>query len=152
MPDDFISDTPKNRWWVIGQWHDQPNKHKSETWEDFPSYSPPIGLHLGELDGKIGIALSCGTTNDNKKQSIHGPIYFEKGQWQEIALHITWSQEHIGSIELFLNDMTAPALTVNGPNMNNAYQHYLKVGMYRHPEIHTDNEIFIDDLNVSKLP
>ena len=47
--------------------------------------------------------------------------------------------------------MTAPALTVNGPNMNNAYQHYLKVGMYRHQEIHTDNEIFIDDLNVSKV-
>lgn len=26
LPKDFVSDAPKNRWWVIGQWHDQPNK------------------------------------------------------------------------------------------------------------------------------
>lgn len=36
------------------------------------------------------------------------------------------------------------------PNLHNAYQHYLKLGMYRHPDIKTDNWIYLDDLTITK--
>jgi len=26
VPDGFKSDAPRNRWWIFGQWHDQPDK------------------------------------------------------------------------------------------------------------------------------
>jgi len=34
--------------------------------------------------------------------------------------------------------------------MHNDFQHFLKLGMYRHPEIETDNWIYVDDLQITK--
>ena len=33
--------------------------------------------------------------------------------------------------------------------MQNAYQNYLKIGMYRHPGIQTDNWLYFDDLEIT---
>jgi Polysaccharide lyase len=39
LPDDFKADDPQNRWWVMGQWHDQPDRTLGETWAGFPGRS-----------------------------------------------------------------------------------------------------------------
>lgn len=36
--------------------------------------------------------------------------------------------------------------------MNNDFEHYLKLGMYRHPDIATNNWIYVDELEISKTP
>jgi len=38
-----------------------------------------------------------------------------------------------------------------GPNMHNGYQHYLKLGMYRHPAIATENRLDIRDVSIEQL-
>lgn len=48
LADDFPTVAPANRWWLIGQWHDQPDKAKGGSWEGFPSHSPPVLLGFGE--------------------------------------------------------------------------------------------------------
>ena len=35
--------------------------------------------------------------------------------------------------------------------MHNGYQHYLKLGMYRHPEITTENRLDIRDVSIETL-
>ena len=152
LPKDFIADAPKNRWWVIGQWHDQPNKKLGETWDKFPSHSPPVSLGLGELEGKLAIVLSYGPTNAKLHQRVVGPVFLERGKWHTITFVIRWSQASDGMAVVFLDDLARPALRAEGPNMNNDFEHYLKLGMYRHPDIATNNWIYVDELEISKTP
>jgi len=146
LPKDFVSDAPKNRWWVIGQWHDQPNKQKGETWDGFPSHSPPVLIGLGEAEGGLKIGLSYGTPQLRDL----GLLPVERGKWHSISVVISWSKGPDGKAAIFLDDLTKPAITAEGANMHNDYQHYFKLGMYRHPEISTENWIYIDDVQISK--
>jgi hypothetical protein len=151
LPDNFVSDAPKNRWWIIGQWHDQPNKRLGETWKNFRSSSPPVLLGLGELEGKPAVSLSYGPTTGNLKSQVVGPIFLERGKWHTITFIIRWSQGPAGKVLAFLDDLSTPAMIAEGPNMNNDYEHYLKLGMYRHPDIAIDNWIYVDDLEITKI-
>lgn len=146
VPKGFISDAPKNRWWIIGQWHDQPDTNRGESWDGFASKSPPVLLGLGELQGRLGIGINYGLDQSQKQ----GPIFIEPGQWHSIVVEIHWSQKSDGKATFFLDDLTMPVATVDGPNMHNDFQHFLKLGMYRHPEIKSDNWIYIDDLKITK--
>ncbi len=147
VPTNFVSDAPKNRWWVIGQWHDQPDRSKNESWDGFPSRSPPVLIGLGETNGSLAIGFAYGP-----QQSTNlGPLPIKRGEWNRIAMVIHWSQGPSGSAQLFLDDMAKPALIAKGPNMHNGFQHYLKFGMYRHPEIATQNWIHFDDVKIEKL-
>lgn len=145
VPKGFVSDAPKNRWWIIGQWHDQPDKNRNESYDGFPSRSPPVLISLGELQGRPGLGLAYGQDQSQKL----GPIFIEPGKWHSIAVIIHWSLKADGKATFFLDDMSKPVASAEGPNMHNDYQHYLKLGMYRHPEIQTDNWIYIDDLKIS---
>lgn len=151
LPKDFVSDAPKNRWWIIGQWHDQPNKNQGETWDNFASVSPPVLLGLGELEGRPALGLTYGPTNNDRQSSSVGPAFLRRGEWHNIVIVIRWSQQADGKADVFIDDFTQPALSAAGANMNNDYQHFLKLGMYRHPEIATDNWIYVDDLEISKI-
>lgn len=149
IPADFVSDAPRNRWWLIGQWHDQPNPHRGESWSDFPSSSPPIHLALGELGGRVMVSLGYGVTATGLKQQNHGPVPLDRGSWHHIVVRIHWSRQSDGTADVFIDDPNKPVFTASGPNMNNDYQHYWKVGMYRHPEIATENWIHLDDLEAN---
>ncbi len=146
VPKDFVSDAPKNRWWIIGQWHDQPDESRGETWDEFVSRSPPVLISIGELEGKLGVGIAYGQDQSQK----HGPIFIEPGKWHTITAIIRWSLKEDGKATFYLDDMTQPVAVAEGPNMHNDYPHYLKLGMYRHPEIQTDNWIYIDDLSITK--
>ncbi len=146
VPKGFQSDAPKNRWWLIGQWHDQPDKNRGEKWEAFASKSLPVLLSIGELQGKLAIAIAYGLDQSQKR----GPLFLESGKWHSVALEIYWSRKVDGKATVFFDDMEKPAAVLEGPNMHNDNQHYLKLGMYRHPEITSDNWIYVDDLTITK--
>ncbi len=145
VPKGFQSDAPQNRWWIIGQWHDQPNRDRGESWDGFPSNSPPVLLSIGELDGRLGIGMAYGPDQSQKR----GPFFIEPGRWHSIAVEIRWAQSADGRAVLFLDDMNQPTAEFDGPNMHNDFRHFLKLGMYRHPEIATDNWIYLDDLTIT---
>ena len=147
VPQGFQSDAPKNRWWIIGRWPDQPNRDQREAWDDFPSRSPPVLLSIGELDDRLAIGMAYGPDQSQNRR----PFFIEPGQWHNLAVEIRWSQKADGRAAFFLNDMNQSAAMIDGPNMHNDFQHYLKLGMYRHPEIATDNWIYLDDLTVATL-
>lgn len=145
VPEDFKSDAPENRWWLIGQWHDQPDTSKGESWDGFPSRSPPVLISLGELNGKLHLAIAYGPKQDQKA----GPVMIERGQWHSLAVEIHWSRKADGKAVFHLDDQPKPIATLEGPNMHNDFQHFLKLGMYRHPGITTDNWIYLDELVIT---
>lgn len=145
IPPDFQSDAPKNRWCLIGQWHDQPDETRGETWDNFPSRSPTVLIGLGELDGKPALGINYGL--DQSQQ--FGPVFLKPGTWHSLAVVIQWSQQEDGKATFYFDDMGKPLTTITGANMHNGYQHFLKLGMYRHPEIATDNSIHLDSVAIT---
>lgn len=66
-------------------------------------------------------------------------------------MEIYWSNGSDGHAELYLDNSSEPSLAAKGPNMHHGYQHYWKVGPYRHPDIRTDNRIDIADLRIRTI-
>lgn len=145
IPKDFKSDAPKNRWWAMAQWHDQPNRTKNQTWKSFTSRSPPIALYYGVFRGKDVLSVNYKDLEPNPSDLIT----LERDVWTSVEMEIKWSQSASGWLKVYLNGSSTPSVQKSGANMHNDYQHYLKLGMYRDSNIETDNWIFIDDLVVN---
>ena len=149
LPEGFTADVPKNRWWVVAQWHDQPNRELNETWEEFPSRSPTIGLALGEIQGELGLVLVYGRTAEGVPQKVSSPMIIQRGQWHRIEATIAWAEDASGTISWSLDGENV--LNLVGPNMNNDFQHYLKLGMYRHPDIQLKSTMFIKNVTMTQV-
>lgn len=147
LPEDFKADEPRNRWWVMGQWHDQPDPAKGETWAGFPGRSPPVSFNYLRKDGKDLLSLLVGSP---RMQSA-GVLPIRRGVWHALEVVIKWSQSADGKVAVFLDASKEPVLAATGPNMHNGYQHYLKLGMYRHPDIATENRLEIRDVSIERL-
>lgn len=144
---DFRADDPANRWWVFAGWHDQPDPRLGETWEGFPSRSTPIGLGYGRLNGQDLLALFYGSPSPVTVALIP----FSRGVWHQLDLEIKWSRTSAGRAAVYLDQSTTPAHVASGPNMHNGYQHYLKVGTYRHPDIDGDAWVNVRDVAISRV-
>jgi hypothetical protein len=131
----------------MGQWHDQPDKTKGETWQGFPANSPPVSINYVCLNGKDFLAVLVGSP----KMKHHGLVPLRRGAWHSLDVVIKWSQGADGKVALFEDGFNAPTVIGTGPNMHNGYQHYLKLGMYRHPGIATENRLAIRQVSITKL-
>ncbi len=151
IPENFISDAPQNRWWVFADWHDQPDKNKGETWDTYVAHSAPIIFGYGYLNGKDQLSLSTGIDGSEKGIVPRGLIPITKNIWHSVRLVVRWSQKEDGSVKVYFDGATSPTLSATGPNMLNGYQHYMKVGMYRNPDIMTENTINLRNIAISKL-
>ncbi len=148
IPEDFQSDTPANRWWVLADWHDQPDRTKGETWDTYAGIgqSAPIVIGYGYLNNTDMIGFTYGV---GERQERGLPI--SKNKWYKITLEVTWSQDNNGRARVFIDDNKEAWVDMKGPNMLNAFQHYMKAGMYRHPDIALDNTIHIRQVRITKL-
>ena len=147
IPKDFISDAPKNRFWIMWQWHDQPNKNKWEKWKTFPKNSPPIGLYYWLLNWKHSFSLEY----LNIKPKIENIIKITKWKWMKIKVNILWSQKSDWYAHVYINDEISPSVVNNGKNMLNNYQHFFKVWLYRDKNINTNNSIYLRDININPI-
>lgn len=135
----------KNRWWVVGQWHDQPDPALGQTWADFPANSPPVLVGFGYTNGSRALGLSYGTT-----QRPVGFVPIREDVWYGLSTTIRWARDGSGSITFRVSPGNA-VLTATGANMLNAYRHYFKTGMYRHRDIATENRVRIRNISMYKL-
>ncbi|MDD9174995.1 heparin lyase I family protein [Aliivibrio sp. S2TY2] len=138
IPPSYTPDS-EGRWSVITQWHDQPNPNLGESWQNFPGRSPLVALYDKYLDGKLVFGISY--NND------FVPIPLKIGSWNKLNFHFNWSNTHNGSLSLRINDHSN--FYFQGPNMHNEYQHYLKIGLYRHPKITNKNHIYFRNLQIN---
>ena len=148
IPENFPSDAPQNRWWVLADWHDQPDLNKGETWGTYSGVgqSAPIIFGYGVMNGQDTVGFSYG--HDPVKPIGFFPI--TKGSWHTITMTVRWSQGEDGAARVFVDGKKEPEFAVHGPNMHNMFQHYMKVGMYRHPDIATENTINLRNIKITK--
>jgi hypothetical protein len=140
IPNAFKADSVKKRWWIFAQWHDQPDPKLNQTWADFPGNSPPISLFVEERDATFGVGVHY-----LGKEKYWFPV--DKGEWNNYSFDIIWSTDDDGQLLFSLNDKDMIVFT--GKNMLNNYQHYLKIGMYRHPKINTLNHVSFSALEIT---
>lgn len=139
----FLSDS-KNRWWIVGsQFHDQPNRRKNEKWGNFPKHSPSINFSYGFSDNQHLLHLMYGLKNQHV-----GTLNIKENQWYNIKMAIKWSTKADGKIDVFINNSPKPSISATGANMYNDYQHYWKIGMYRHSNIKTNASLFIRNIQI----
>lgn len=144
---DFKSDGPNNRWWLFGDWHDQPNPNRGETWNGFPAHSPSIGFGYGQINGQDYLALLYGTPNP----TTVGLIPFSRAMWHTMVVDITWSRGASGRVTVYLDGSSKPVIQATGANMYNDYQHYLKLGTYREPNIAGDTWVYVRDVSIQRI-
>lgn len=143
---EYESENKSNKWWVIAQWHDQPNVTLGETWDDFPSHSPAILFSFGKLEGKEMIGFAYGASE--LRDIATAP--FKRGAWHQFELDVVWSQGADGKAVASLDgEVFARA---EGQNMFNGFQHYFKAGSYRYAGIKGDGWVHIRNVKIEKLP
>lgn len=150
IPNDFVSDAPNNRWWVLADWHVQPDVTKGETWDNYIGKSSPIILWYGNIDWKDALSLSTWIHWSKIGIIPRGILTFTRDVWHTLKVVIKWSQSDDGEVMVYFDDSTEPMLSAKWPNMINWYQHYLKVGQYRDREISTENSISIKNISIKK--
>jgi len=144
LPQDFQSDTPKNRWWIIAQWHDQPDPRLYESWDNFPKRSPPVSIYVEERNGVVGFGVEV--LDQHQKSWFPFPL----GNWLTLKTTIHWSTQQDGLVDFSVVDHPEFNQIFTGINMHNAYQHYFKMGQYRHSEIKQLNQVYFRNLNISR--
>lgn len=153
IPEDFIYDMPEPQWWVVGQWHDQPDIARGETWDNYPGNSPPVSFYLGMLEGQFYLGFTYGfnpVTMEYYHLNKEELILLEPGTWLRLSTVISWSRTE-GSVRVYLDDQKEPYINKKAANMLNQYQHYLKLGQYRHPDISSSNTVYYRDLFIEEL-
>jgi len=148
LPAEFATDAPRNRWWLIAQWHDQPDRDRGETRDGHPERSPSIALSIAEDSESNELRLILNYRIATMRN--FAPVSLERGVWHNVLALVTWSTGNSGRVAVYFDDMEKATLPAEGANMHHPFQHYLKLGRYRLPEIKTRSSIHIRRLSIAK--
>jgi hypothetical protein len=135
----------EGRWWVIAQWHDQPDSRLNESWANFKAQSPPVAIYVEKRDSIIGI----GVQGVGGRKLSWAPIPID--EWLNIRAIIHWSRAESGSVKFSVVDHPSLNFEYTGLNMLNSYQHYFKLGQYRDPTVQSYSVLYIKDVKISTL-
>ena len=140
FPADYPAGEP---WMLMGQFHDQPDVEAGQTWSDLDAESPPVLMAFGKRDGRTVMAVNYGIATGREQETV---VDYPTGVWHRWTLHLRWSTGDDG-FGVFSLDGEEVASFV-GPNAHNDAGNFLKLGLYRSQDIHTDNVVLYDDLAV----
>lgn len=141
---------------IMGQWHQYPPTGEGFDWLENKygkTIAPSVSIHYGASGGLSAVNLAL-VGDPLKKANNSNPIYFKKGKWNEVKIHINWSLGSDGFVEGFLN---GDAFTfgggekhVSGANYLTDRGNYFKLGLYRgHTNIpNTTNTVLFDDVKI----
>lgn len=145
LPSNGAPGAESYRWWLIAQWHDQPDPRLGETWAGFKAQSPPVSVFVERRNGILGIGLN--SLRGQKGQWTPVPT----DMWMKIRVMIHWSQGRDGYVRLTVDDHPEIVLSATGKNMLNGYRHYFKGGQYRDPLIRQQAVVYMKNIHFRKL-
>lgn len=134
-----------DQWWLIAQWHDQPDPRLGETWANFKAESPPLAVFVERRNGVLGIGL-------HSLRGQKGPwVPVPMDTWMDIRVVIHWSRSSDGYVRLTVDGRPDIVLSAMGRNMLNGYQHYFKAGQYRAPTVRQQAAVYMKNIRFRKL-
>lgn len=148
IPTDYVDRAGSDSFQIIGQFHDQPDTSRGQTWDNYPHHPPMIAMHYGADKTGSGFGLVYGAEPNHKRVAMK---YIEKGRWYDVKMHIRWSQSNDGFLECWLNGepwtpFNGKDHKVYGANMYNNAPAYLKLGLYRGSGFTTANTVYYDEV------
>lgn len=144
LPSDSAPGGNSTQWWLIAQWHDQPDPRLGETWANFKGQPPPLAIFVERRNGVVGIGLS----GIQGKKLDWAPV--ELDRWLDISARITWHTGHEGHASVTIMGGEKIVFRHAGPNMLNSYQHYFKAGQYRAPWVQAKTTLHIRNVKFNK--
>jgi len=138
--------TRNDKWCIVAQWHDQPDPSRGESWEHHPSRPAPIHLLCHAVGASLRLGLRYGVPNPTDV----GDVSARMNEWIRVIARVRWSTSDAGRCSLYIDDCHAPSLTASGPNMQNEFHHFLKLGNYRQPEFDAANCVEIRGIQVRR--
>jgi hypothetical protein len=145
LPPNSVPGADANSWWLIAQWHDQPNPLLNETWATYVPKSPPVAVYAEYQSGVVGIGLQ-GLLG---KKLTWSPV--PTNTWLDLRAVIHWSTTSDGTVNISVTGHPELSMASTGQNMLNNYQHYLKLGQYRSPTIYKYAVVNIKNVKITKL-
>jgi hypothetical protein len=134
-----------HQWWLIAQWHDQPDFRVGETWATLKAQPPPVAIFIESRNGVPGIGL-YGLPG---KKISWSPVPTDV--WLDLGVVVHWSTASGGSVRFFIDGHPEFDVTATGRNMLNGYRHYFKVGQYRAPWIRQLSVLYVRNVRFRKL-
>ncbi|MDI1483717.1 heparin lyase I family protein [Polyangium sp. y55x31] len=154
-------------WQVMGQWHDQPDCQKGQSWDDIETRGPAVSVNylwLSSADPKVQALMANGelaTVVGFSDAMLERPLFglivqdrlravtpIEKDQWIDVRIHHHWSRGADGRVQWFVNGQLVH--TYEGSTMWSDASQYFKLGLYRNPEIVPDQVFFVDEVFVTR--
>lgn len=129
---------------IIGQFHDQPDPAKGETWNNYPANPPPLSYNY--INGELIIAVYSFEI-DHVSHLVAVPI--TKGEWHQIKSRIFWSTTDHGFMEFWLDGTQIEEFGVKRYTARNCFNkagNYLKIGLYRSNDIDSVGIVYFDNI------
>jgi hypothetical protein len=144
IPADWENDGLRDE---LAQFHAPPDP--GEIWRN-----PPLGFDTKDGNWEIWNRWDRrAIQTDNAYESGHRLLWkgaLQKGQWNDWVVHVKWSYQSDGFLEIWLNDQKV--VDDNGPNCyNDQSQRYFKWGVYKRawsnegPPFATDKRVIYND-------
>lgn len=131
-------------WWLVAQWHDQPDPRLGETWQMLKPQPPPVAVVVERRGGVLGIGLN----GPGGVRVNWTPVPTDV--WLDIRMMIRWSRAADGSAHLSVSGRSEIDLQYLGRTMLNGYQHYFKAGQYRAPHIRRSSIVYLKNVRFRK--
>lgn len=154
FPQDFYFNTSVERdnFNIVGQWFHRPDPGQSwEEWENNhggKKGSPSVSIRYEELaDGTTGLGILT-RPNVNSQSTLIGEREIQLGQWNDIIFEIKWSMENDGYIQAWLNGGSFTDGKHTAKNMYTSTPKNLKLGLYRGPNVLSENTIYYDEIRI----
>lgn len=158
---------------ILAQFHDQPDCREGETWERYDNRgaSPPITVQYLWLTLRDPIVAEVFASGHHRsvqgldESALERPLLglfvgdpadlravapIEKGRWHDLRLDVRWSQEEDGWVRFAVDHQEVGFH--RGLNMLNAAPHYVKLGLYRHPDLAPEQAFTLDEVLISRDP
>ncbi|MEQ8554276.1 MAG: heparin lyase I family protein [Cyclobacteriaceae bacterium] len=137
---------------LITQWHSQPLFSCREDW----GYEgpPPVSVNVDGDVIKMGMRWPVDSIVNGG--SPYGTFEIPYGEWFDVLIHIKWSLEYDGFIEMFVNGQPNTPYNgvdnkVYGKTLKNTGANYLKFGQYTNSPTEGTDTIYFDNLNINVL-
>ena len=137
---------------IVGQWFHRPEANQSwEEWErnhGGKKGSPSVSIRYEELaDGTTGLGVLT-RPNVNSQSTLIGERAIQLGEWNDIIFEVKWSMGNDGYIQAWLNGGSFTDGKYTARNMYTSTPKNLKLGLYRGPNVLSENTIYYDEIRI----
>lgn len=137
---------------IVGQWFHRPEP--GQSWEEWDNEhggkrgSPSVSIRYEELeDGTHGLGILT-RPNVESISSVIGEREIQLGEWNDIIFEVKWSMNNDGYIKAWLNGAPFTTTKHYAKNMYTSTPKKLKLGMYRGPNVLSENNIYYDEIRI----